>query len=135
MAERKVVFDRIVRIERAQRFGDLYGCGPRHVVPFGKSEVPRELVNVGVHRADQKARRDIPFAEIDPIVRADHPTQKKEQPLRPGPTTNIGKNVSRPATCFVIYQSAREPNRFAQLRHRILKRIAPRKKKRERLSK
>ena len=73
VAEGEVVFDGIRRVEAGEVRGDLGGGAPRDVVPVGEAEVLAELVDVCVHRDEERGRRDRPEAEIDAVGGADHP--------------------------------------------------------------
>src|SRR6185312_2025804 len=56
VAEREIVFRRVLPIEPRERGGDLGGGLPRSVFARGEAEVSRELVDVDVDRDDERAR-------------------------------------------------------------------------------
>jgi hypothetical protein len=48
MAQREIIFDRVVGIELSQRVGDLFGGRPRGGPAIGQSEVATDSVDVRV---------------------------------------------------------------------------------------
>lgn len=97
MAEGEVVFHRIIRVEAAERGGDLLGGAPRCVLPAREAEVPRDAVHVRVERDDERRGRDVPEAEIHAVASTRHPAQVQKQALAGAPLLGRRHEVTKPA--------------------------------------
>ena len=81
VAEREVVLHRIVRIERAQRRGDVARHPPARAGVARQPQAPADADHVRVERHDQLRRRHArPDAEIERVA-PHHPAQEQIQPL------------------------------------------------------
>src|SRR4029077_13418613 len=81
VAERKVVLHRIGRIEPAQPGGDLLGHLPVAAAAPGEPERAGHVLDVGVHRDEERGGRDLaPEPEVGRLA-AHHPAEEEEHAL------------------------------------------------------
>jgi hypothetical protein len=81
VAERKVVFDRILRIELPKLGSDFFGSRPTRSSAIRQTEVAADAMDVRVDRNQECRRRDGPEAKVDPIGGANHPAGIEHEAL------------------------------------------------------
>jgi len=94
VAQREVVLDWIVRVEAAERRGDVAGHRPARTRVPREPQAAADTNDVRVERHDELRGRDArPDAEIEGIV-PHHPAQKQIQPLASGSRRGAREEVA-----------------------------------------
>jgi predicted RecA/RadA family phage recombinase len=77
MAKGKIVLEGVFGIQAPKLTGNIEGHRPAGAFSIGQSDVTGDSRDMGVQWNDQTFRREpVPYAAIDSIVRANHPSEK-----------------------------------------------------------
>src|SRR4051794_39087031 len=98
MTEREIEADGVVRIQAAQRSGDVCGHLPSGTDITRQAQAAAQPDDVRVERDDEFGGGHVrPRSEID-LVSADHPAEKKVQALARAPGRRTGKEITHAGT-------------------------------------
>ncbi len=104
MAERKVIFDRIVGVELAQGRGDFFGRRPGGSPPFGQPEVATDSMDMGVDWDHEFGGRNRPEPQVHAVSRANHPSRVQDESLARTPRARIADQMPQTATRRIAAQ-------------------------------
>lgn len=101
MAEREIIFDRVVGVEAPQRPGDLFGSRPARGAACGQTEVEPNPMNVRVDGNDELRGRNLPQTEIHPVGGPNHPARVEEKAFARAPRARVTDQVAHVSTIRV----------------------------------
>jgi len=101
VAEREVVFDRILRVELSQRGRDLFGGCPTRSAAVGQTEVSAYAVDMRIHGNQECRGGDGPEAKVDAIGGANHPAGIEQEALASAAGSGIANQMPQAAASRV----------------------------------